>query len=210
MINFIEGLNFSDFMLIVVAILLLIGYIPQLKKQWDSFHFETGWSKTSEIKEKEQGEKIKKLEEKLNALEIKVDSTANQFLNDQQKFHCQSIDIRNELAESIDRMAERQDELIKRVDDLAEQNRKYELDDIRETLIKAYNYYTNPKANPNKMWTKMEAHAFWEQYNNYTDRRGNSYVVDTVAPAMHCLEVIDMDDYTKIAELMESRHVHRY
>ena len=135
MISFIENLGFSDLMLVFIGVLLLIEFVPKLKKQWDDFHKETGWSKTSEIKEKEQGEKIKKLEERLDKLEQKVDCTANEFLNNQKKYHGQSIEIRSELADSINKMAERQQEIIERVDSLAEQNRKYQLADTRETLL---------------------------------------------------------------------------
>lgn len=206
MISFIENLGFSDLMLVLVAVLLLIEFIPKLKKQWDDFHKETGWSKTSEIKEKEQGEKIKKLEERLEKLEEKVDCTASEFLHNQEEYHGQSIEIRGELAESINKMAERQEQIIERVDALAERTRKYELADIRETLLQAYRYYTNPLTNPMMGWTAMEAHAFWEQYSNYEDRGGNGYMAGTVKPDMNKLIEIQMDDYERMAELMESRH----
>lgn len=206
MISFIENLGFSDLMLVIVAVLLLIEFVPKLKKQWDDFHKETGWSKTSEIKEKEQGEKIKKLEDRLDKLEKKVDCTASEFLHNQEEYHGQSIEIRGELADAISKMAERQEQIIERVDALAEQTRKYELADIRETLIQAHRYYTSPIINPTFCWTSMESHSFWEQYNNYVERNGNGYIENTVAPDMHKLNEIPMDDFERISALMESRH----
>ena len=152
---------------------------------------------------------LKKLEERLSNLEQKVDCTANQFLNDQQKFHGQSIEIRGELAESIKQMADRQKEIIERVDALAEQNRKYQLADIRETLLQAYRYYTSDSTNPLKMWSEMESNAFWEQFDNYKEHGGNGYMESEVRPAMNKLKVIYLDDYEAISELMSSRVRHK-
>ena len=205
MISFIENLGFSDLMLVIVAVLLLIEFVPKLKKQWDDFHKETGWSKTSEIKEKEQGEKIKKLEDRLDKLEKKVDCTASEFLHNQEEYHGQSIEIRGELADAISKMAERQEQIIERVDALAEQNRKYQLADMRETLLQAYRYYTSDSTNALKSWTELEKHAWCEQYEVYVENKGNGYIQGTVKKEMDKLRVISLDDYEGMAELMSSR-----
>lgn len=205
MITFLEGLNFSELMLIIVAILLLIQFIPSLIKNWEDLQQKMGWQKSSDIKEKEQGERIKKLEDKLNALELKVDRTAGDFLQNQQTFHGQSIKIRNELADSISKMAERQMELIQRVEELYEQSRKYQLTDMRETLLQAHRYYTGESTNPLKMWTEIEQHAWYEQYEVYVSAKGNSYVEDTVKPEMDALKIIYLNDYEGMQKLMASR-----
>lgn len=205
MISFLEGLSFSELMLIFVAILLLIQFIPSFMESWDKLQQKMGWQKSSDIKEKEQGERIKKLEDRLNALEVKVDCTAGDFLQNQQTFHGQSIKIRNELADSISKMAERQEQIIERVDALAEQNRKYQLADTRETLLQAHRYYTSSISNPLKKWTNIEAHAWNEQYETYKDNGGNGYMESDVKPDMDKLDIVRFDDYESMAELMTSR-----
>ena len=205
MISFLEELNFSELMLIIVAILLLIQFIPSLIKSWEDLQQKMGWQKSSDIKEKEQGERIKKLEDRLNALENKVDNTANQFLQNQQKYHGQSIEIRDELTDSISKMSERQEQIIERVDALAEQTRKYQLADIRETLMQAYRYYTSDATNELHSWTELEQHAWLEQYDVYVGNKGNGYIQGTVKKEMDKLRVISLDDYEGMAELMSSR-----
>ena len=205
MISFLEGLSFSELMLVFVAILLLIQFIPSFMESWDKLHQKTGWQKSSDIKEKEQGDKIKKLEDRLDKLEKKVDTTANEFLHNQEEYHGQSIEIRGELAESINKMAERQQEIIERVDALAEQTRKYQLADIRETLMQAYRYYTSDATNELHSWTELEQHAWLEQYDVYVGNNGNGYIQGTVKKEMDKLRVIQLDDYEAMAELMASR-----
>ena len=109
----------------------------------------------------------------------------------------------------INSVAETQKEIIKKVDSLAEQSRKYQLADIRETLLQAYRYYTGDSTNRLKAWTEMEANAFWEQYATYKDHGGNGYMESVVKPEMNKLRVIPLSDVDAISELMESRHQHK-
>lgn len=205
MISFLEGLSFSELMLVFVAILLLIQFIPSFMESWDKLHQKTGWQKSSEIKDKEQGEKIKKLEDRLDKLEKKVDCTASEFLHNQEEYHGQSIEIRGELADSISKMAERQEQIIERVDALSEKTRKYQLADMRETLLQAHRYYTSDITNPLHKWTDIEAHAWNEQYETYKDNGGNGYMESDVKPDMDKLDIVRFDDYESMAELMTSR-----
>ena len=76
---------------------------------------------------------------------------------------------------------------------------------MRETLLQAHRYYTNPSTNVMMAWTEMEKHAFNEQYDVYISNKGNSYVENTVKPEMDKLRVISLDDYEAMAELMVSR-----
>lgn len=115
-------------------------------------------------------------------------------------------DNQKDLKESIVALSRKQEEVIQKVQNLAEQNRKYELADMRETLLQSYRYYTNTRTNPMLSWTAMEAHAFWEQYGSYESLGGNDYMHSTVKPEMNKLIEIPMGDIKRVAELMESRH----
>ena len=76
---------------------------------------------------------------------------------------------------------------------------------LREKLLDEYRLMSSDKLNPSKCWSEMEHHAFFELVRDYEDLGGNDYVHSTVLPDMNRLEVIKMDDKTRLAELMASR-----
>lgn len=189
------------FLIILLLLIFAVAVMETLKKLPALFNFET----KAMIKERELNEKIKKLEKDIAELQ----GSAKKFNEDRVHDRQQSFDYQHEYVDLINKVTETQKEIIKKVDDLAEQNRKYELADIRETLLQAYRYYTSPVTNPTMSWTSMECHTFMEQYQNYKDRGGNSHMQDEVYPAMRKLIEIPMHEYDAIAELMESRHKQR-
>lgn len=189
------------FLIILLLLIFAVAVMETLKKLPALFNFET----KAMIKERELNEKIKKLEKDIAELQ----GSAKKFNEDRVHDREQSFEKQHSLTDMIDKINDAQKEIIKKVDDLAEQNRKYELADIRETLLQAYRYYTSPVTNPTMSWTSMECHTFMEQYQNYKDRGGNSHMQDVVYPAMRKLIEIPMHEYDAIAELMESRHKQR-
>lgn len=202
MIEAFEQLNDFGWGNVVLIFLLMIVFVVAFL-QSIHFIFEYFGIETKQtLKEKERDEEIKKLKEDI----AKLQKSAEGFKNDRVHDREQSSQIQDNLLELIEQMTIKQEQIIERVDKLAECTRKYELADIRETLLQAYRYYTNPSLNPMRGWTAMEAHAFWEQYSNYEDRGGNGYMAGTVKPEMNKLMEIPLDDYEKVSALMESRH----
>lgn len=185
-------------LILLLSMVFVVALIETVKKLFTYLGLET----KANIKERELNEKIENMEKDIEALQ----KSANKFNDDRVHDREQSFAIQDKWTEIIHDINDKQNKIIERVDALAEQNRKYELADIRETLLQAYRYYTSPVSNPSMAWTAMEAHAFWEQYKNYVERKGNGYIENTVAPAMHKLNEIPMNDYEAISELMESRH----
>lgn len=47
--------------------------------------------------------------------------------------------------------------------------------------------------------------GFWELFKDYEDMKGDGYMHTEVQPAMNLLEIIELADAEKIAELMKSR-----
>lgn len=134
-----------------------------------------------------------------------LEASAKKFNEDRVHDREQSRGYQNQWIDVVHEMSEKQDRLIERVDALAEQNRKYQLADIRETLLQAYRYYTSDSVNKLLGWTELEKHAWNEQYDVYVENRGNGYMQNTVKPEMDQLRVIQLDDYEAMAELMASR-----
>lgn len=186
----------------VFIVLILIILITNLSTEGiKKFFNNIGYENTKVRLEKERDEKIKKLENQI----LKLQKDSKQYKDDRVSDREQSIQIQNHWTQLIDSITDTQKEIIKKVDDLAEQNRKYQLADIRETLLQAYRYYTSDSTNSLRMWTEIESSAFWEQYETYKDHGGNGYMESVVRPEMNKLKVISLDDYDKISELMSSR-----
>ena len=200
-INVLEELNtFGFFTVLLIFCLVVVGIISAIKTFKEASGL-FGKSHRQLLDEKFES-KIKELEGKVSSLE----ASAKKFNDDRVHDRAQSFEIQDKWMDIVHEINDKQNQIIERVDSLAERTRKYELADIRETLIQAHRYYTSPITNRLHSWTAMEAHAFWEQYNNYVERKGNGYIENTVAPDMHKLIEIPMSDYEAIAELMESRH----
>lgn len=198
----LSSIGFENVILILLLSLVLgVGYFKAKDYICERFGIETKRS----LKEKKRDEEIEKLKKDYEELSNSIDTIKENRIHDRE----QSFQIQKHWTELINKMTEKQDQIIDRVDTLASQTRKYELDDIRENLLQAYRYYTSPIINPKQAWTAMEAHAFWEQFGNYEDRGGNGYMHDTVKPEMNKLIEIPMNDFDKVSELMESRHQNR-
>ena len=149
-----------------------------------------------------------KVEQRLVALEKRatdLEASAKKFNEDRVHDREQSRGYQNEWISVVHEMSEKQDKLIERIDDLAEKTRKYQLADIRETLLQAYRYYTSEATNGLFAWTEIEQHAWDEQYAVYVSSGGNSHMQQKVKPEMDKLRVVHIDDYEAMAELMASR-----
>lgn len=185
------------FLIILLILIFAVAIMETLKKLPALFGFET---KTT-IERRELNDKIKQMENDIKALQ----GSAKKFNEDRVHDRKQSFDYQHEYVDLINKVTDTQKEIIKKVDSLAEQSRKYQLADMRETLLQAYRYYTSNSTNPLKMWTELEKHAFQEQYDVYIANGGNSYMQHTVRPEMDNLRVVSLDDYELMAELMASR-----
>ena len=201
LINALQGLTefgIGDAILVLFLFLILsVSLVETLKKLPALFGFET----KAAIKEREVNDKITKLENDIKELQ----GSAKKFNDDRVSDRKQSIDIQNHLTQLIDSVTDTQKEIIKKVDSLAEQSRKYQLADMRETLLQAHRYYTSNSTNELRMWTELEKHAWDEQYDVYVSNKGNGYMQNTIKPEMDKLRVVSLDDYETMAELMSSR-----
>lgn len=192
--------------------ILCIALFEGCKKLLVVFGLET----KKAIKERELNEKITQLENDIKELQGSAKKFNDDRVNDRaQSFEKQgNIDkkidgVQSSLTSMINSITETQKEIIKKVDSLAEQSRKYQLADMRETLLQAHRYYTSDSTNPLRMWTELEKHAWDEQYDVYVANKGNGYMQNIIKPEMDKLRVVSLDDYETMAELMASRTKNR-
>ena len=219
MIEAFENLSNFGFGNIVLTLLLLLVFFVAFMELWKKFISFLGIETKAAIKERELNEKLEDLEKKINdnAKDIEtLQGSAKKFNEDrvhdrEQSFEKQGCidkkieNVQTGLTDTINSVIETQKEIIKKVDSLAEQNRKYQLADMRETLLQAHRYYTSNSTNPLKYWTELEKHAWDEQYDVYVANKGNGYMQNIIKPEMDNLRVISLDDYQTMAELMSSR-----
>lgn len=107
-------------------------------------------------------------------------------------YHQESIDIRDGLKKEIQEIRDYCSTLMKRFEEIEEQNKKRECSKLRDMLLQNYRYYTSETQNPSKSWTRMESEAFWELFREYEEAGGNGYMHTEVLPAMERLDVIEV------------------
>lgn len=193
----ITAIGFSN---VILSLLVVVALTCGIIKGFQELLKILGLELKSERLKRESEERIKKLEDRVVTLE----GSAKKFNEDRVHDREQSFNYQHEYMEIVNGITQKQDEILNRVDELYEQSRKYQLADMRETLLQAHRYYTGD-SNPLKMWTEIEHHAWNEQYDVYISAKGNSYVEETVKPEMDALKIIYLNDYDGMAKLMTSR-----
>lgn len=108
------------------------------------------------------------------------------------EYRKQSLDIQREINNEISTLKKSQEEIMKRLIAMEEQNKKRERNKLRDRLLQNYRYYTNIEKNPSQTWTRMEAEAFWEMFKDYEEAGGNGYMRSEVMPAMERLIVVEV------------------
>ena len=111
------------------------------------------------------------------------------------EYRKQSMQIQELLESEIQEIRESLQSMMRRFDEIEQQNKKRECSKLRDMLLQNYRHYTNPQHNPSQSWTKMEAEAFWELFREYEEAGGNGYMHTVVQPEMERLDIIDLGIY---------------
>jgi hypothetical protein len=110
------------------------------------------------------------------------------------EYRKQSLEIQKELKGEISSLRNNQEEIMQRLVEVEEQNKRREPNKLRDRLLQNYRYYTNIERNPSQTWTRMESEAFWEMFKDYEEAGGNGYIHSDVLPAMERLIVVEIGD----------------
>lgn len=145
------------------------------------------FKKNVDIKVEERSEKEKQEKEYKRKLEASYSATQKY-----PEYRKQSLDIQKKLNDEIKKLKDGQEMLMRRFEEIEEQNRKRECNKLRDILLQSYRYYTNQEQNPSQSWTKMESEAFWDLFRDYEDLGGNGYIHTEVQPAMERLLVVEV------------------
>ena len=166
-----------------------------------------------ELKKQREAEKAReeRLRQENQARDIKIAALEN-AVNALPGYRAQSLSIQAQLQNTDkeilgmcsaikDSVKENQDILNYRLDRLE----KREKNTYRAKILDEYRLFNDERKNPMRAWSEMEHHAFFELVKDYEDLGGNDYVHSTVLPAMNELEVVQMSNKQRLAELMSSR-----
>ena len=121
------------------------------------------------------------------------------------EYRKQSIAIQQKLEDEIQSIRQSQEENVRRLDEMEKSTQRRERNKLRDRLLQNFRYFTSKEKNSMQAWTRMEAEAFWELFKDYEDADGNGYVHSEVQPAMNLLELVEVDDTERVAQLMKSR-----
>lgn len=94
-----------------------------------------------------------------------------------------------------------QDAVMRRLDRLESR----EKNSLRAKILTEHRLFTDTEKNPQRAWSEMEYHAFFQLVRDYEDLGGNDYVHHNVIPDMNRLNVIPMTDLAALESLMHSR-----
>lgn len=136
------------------------------------------------------------------------DEKIQQILDQESKYpewRKQSLNIQEKLTDRLDNIEQSQENVIQRIEEIEAERKRQKCNELRDRLLQAYRYYTNPDANPLRAWSEMEASAFWDMFGDYEKNDGNGHMHTVVQPAMRALAVIPMEEQDKVTELMQSR-----
>lgn len=169
--------------MVILALMFLFGIYKEFKKYNDA--------KIQEQKQKALEEQKKAEEEK--ALKKKVEDSYS-ITQKYPEYHKESITIRDALQREIQELRSGLQAMMKRFEEIEEQNKKRECSKLRDMLLQNYRYYTNVQQNPSQSWTRMEAEAFWELFKEYEEAGGNGHMHTVVQPEMERLLIIEVGE----------------
>lgn len=107
------------------------------------------------------------------------------------EYRQQSIEIQQMLQAEISELKAQQQENTKRLIEIEERRDRQKRNELRDTLLRNFRYYTNKHTNPEQTWTRVESETFWELYKDYEETGGNGYMHTDVVPVMKLLTVVD-------------------
>jgi mRNA-degrading endonuclease RelE of RelBE toxin-antitoxin system len=175
------------------------------------FNKLVGWPKELKKQKAAAAQREAQLQQENHARDVKIAALEN-AVNALPGYRAQSLSIQAQLQNTDkeilgmcsaikDSVKENQDILNYRLDRLE----KREKNTYRAKILDEYRLFTDERKNPMRAWSEMEHHAFFELVKDYEDLGGNDYVHSTVLPAMNELEVVQMTNKQRLAELMSSR-----
>lgn len=138
MIGTLNEINSQGIFTIILCVVLVLLLIVEGTKLWKG---------TLESLDLKSGKELREnaVNERLDALEHKITSVENSFMNNQEVYHNQSIEIRNHLQENQENLSNQITELNKMLNKLNNNFVKKEVSDMRTVLLDFANAIMNDR-----------------------------------------------------------------
>lgn len=211
----IEKVTNYNWLYVVVGVLLFLIVVKYVWELIEWYIKKAGIQLKGKEQEKTDREIIKATSIEVSSIKESIDAindsittiyaTTQELTANQEMINNNINTVQNDvmnLQALTNKLSNTQDDLHVKINNMEESEKNYRMSDVRNELIKQYRYFTNKHNNPMLAWTNIEKHAFDSLYSVY---EGNSYVHDTVKPAMDNLDVIDMSDVARLTKLYASR-----
>jgi uncharacterized protein YecT (DUF1311 family) len=185
-----------------------ISCLEEADKKLDA-KFNTKFNELENKIDEQAIELSNKITTKQNAMLSRLE-VVEEAVSHYPEYRAQSLQIQKELQckdESILAVCEKIEKIGQKLDDRLIELERREKNSLRAKILNEYRLYTDERKNPRQAWTEMEHHSFFKLVEDYESLGGNDYVHSVVLPAMNELDVISMDQLTKIKDLYDSRNV---
>lgn len=171
-INELTNINFPYFFVEILIILFAARVVVTLF-EWviDKLGIETKQMR----QKREDRELLTKTSAELAVLKSEHDKSVKES-NRNDELIKQDI---SSLADTVNGIASTLEEIQKRANDT-------KIKELKDSLIKYYNKYKDIGE-----WSKLEKEAFWDLFDDYSDRGGDGYIHSIVEPVMRSLREID-------------------
>ena len=170
------SVTLSQLIIAAGALVFLWRCFAEIKKYLDKRYA------SKQEKDEREKERSEQLREALNAI------------NEYPKYREQSRQIQERLNKQIAAINSRLDNIDARLETTEGIQKKEKLSELKNEIVNAFRYYTDPVKNPSKSLTRIEYDAFFGLVESYEARGGDGYVHTELIPAMERLTVIEMEN----------------
>lgn len=167
------GITIADITFFTLAAIFLYAIYKEVKK----------YINAKVVEQQKQSEDEKKWKQK-------IDEAWN-AVQEYPKYRQHSLDVQKILKEEVQEIRDGLQVMMKRFEEIEEQNKKRECSKLRNMLMQHYRHYTNKQENPSQSWTRMEAETFWALFKEYEEAGGNGYMHTVVQPEMEQLLIVE-------------------
>lgn len=164
-----------DFIHVFISVLIIFVSFKFIVSLFDWFINWLGIETKGMRRKREEHELLIKTSEELTKLKNEHDKSVKESNMNDQKIKDDISDLADTVNGIVDTLADMQ----KRENDT-------KLKELKDSLIRYYNKYKNIGE-----WSKLEKDAFWDLFDDYTDRGGNSYIHSDVESVMRGLREVD-------------------
>ena len=156
MINTLNEINSQGIFTIILCVVLVLLLIVEGAKLWKGALESLDLKSGKELRENA-------LNERIDALESELENVKTTFLNNQETYHGQSIEIRNNLQENQENLSKQMTELSNMINDFAKTSKECTVASFRSSLWRMHrDFMAQGHVTPDGLKTFLEMGKLYE------------------------------------------------